>query len=500
MFGIYFMLVFEHAFCVELHVVFFPVSILFCSCISFEYLLHSTVEEALLRSAQLLDTIKTEPSVSPHSVSDVSSLNTETLLSINPYKPSAYLGSDKSRQSRSRHRYSYRSAQAHHSRSVSLNRISSFSTPTPPNETGRRRSIESLEPEGMTSYLRDKLTRDGTSSGSNHSAMSDPSDIQKHLQNHSPSPVAYSFPRNKGADHKLPHHNSPPSWVNELILPSTKTNESGPSDLVDFIFSVRDETGAHPAPSWVNGIDQSDVGSFSMETPGFCDTSEALALAGMTGLMLSDTAQVDESRLTDLSLAGPGLNYSDLVSSPAVTKHKVSFSRHLQHPTSDMRKKMNKSQRNNTNNFQFNNAKNAETHQNNAFLQDLTEYGSLKPSDSPVHLNSSLNMETYLHNKVIEDSLMTKHALDEFMSQLNAEESHLGTNHTDESSRERLQDRPFIPRCSSLDRLHDKVGPENVYLDIAGTSSITKDSNFCKYSLFSFWCVFLSSLNVLDLT
>ncbi|KAK7486812.1 hypothetical protein BaRGS_00021959 [Batillaria attramentaria] len=444
--------------------------------------LQQEVEEALSRSAQLLETIQTDALVSPRCVSDVGSLNTDILLSVNPYNPGDVVTG---RQSRSRHRYSYHTAGHHHARSLSLGRVPGSEAWQPSlRESGRRRSVDSLGPSVTSSLWKEKMPQDvNSSTTSSVSAMSDPSDILKHLQTLSSSP--YAMPGDRFGNRELPHRVGPPSWIQELIPPTPgKGSGALASDGVEHsVFSERDVTGGRAPPSWVNGMDQSDVAS-SVDTQDLRDAAEVLAVKGIKALTNGTATDVDDSVLTDLSYAGPGLNYSDLITSPAPTKHKVSFSSHTKPPSLNVQSRvpgrpLNSGVLRNRNDDVRGRVEGANGKPPTGRIhQDLAGVDVVrsKPHNLSGTLSSSVgavDSSSRLRKKISEDSVEVKRSLDEYLARLS--DSGGGGGGSAGRAEAALAG---IPRCSSLDMLN-ALGPQvSVPSDVTGASPITKDSNF----------------------
>lgn len=425
--------------------------------------LQKEVEEALTRSAQLLETIQTDTLVSPRCVSDVGSLNTDMLLSINPYNPEALPG----RQSRSRHRYSYHTPGHQHTRSLSLGRVPSSEMWQPSlKESGRRRSVDSLGPMVM----RDKVPQEvHSSTASSVSAVSDPSDILKHFHNLSAS--SHIAPGQTWSS-ALPHHTGgPPSWIQELIPAAPDGARIASKDLMDSIFSERDITGGRAPPSWVNGIDQSEVAS-SVDTQDLRDTAEVLAVTGMKALTVNGVASVDDSVNTaDFSCAGPGLNYSDLMASPAPNKLKVSFRNPLKPSAVEFRSKIPERSRNDVLKS-GGNVKSSRKPPTGRIHQDLAGVDVVQHTTHNLSrtLSSSLgaaDSSSRLRKKICEDSVEARHSLEKYLSRLG-----------DGDGGDAGAVLAGIPRCSSLETLNLTGQRVKVPSDVTGASSITKGSNF----------------------
>ena len=442
-----------------------------------------SVEEALSRSAQLLENIKTDALVSPRCVSDVGSLNTDILLSVNPFNPADAINKiTSSRESRSRHRYSYHTP-GHHARSLSVGRVPSTAEQRSLRDTGRRRSVDSLGPL----FPGEKGFQDLNSS---MSVLSDSEDILKQLRAANASSASGSAQhQTMDANPRATGHTGPPSWIQELMppTPAEKPNGTGSAALVDSIFSERGASGGHPAPSWVNGLEQSDIAS-SVDTQDLRDAADSLTLAGARKAAGCETTdRADDSSITDLSYAGPGLNFSDLITSPASGRHKVSFSDQLHHHP----KPPGKVSRNNSfsgvgSSFRnsFSCKKDVDRSKPPVTIsrihQDLAGVETTRPKSyqTPTSLSSSVGADSsasILRKKVSEDSVYAKHSMDTYLSRLKSGSVESG-DVVGKTDRETAR----IPRCSSVDTLHRVDGQGRMSSDITGASPITRDSNLCK--------------------
>ena len=463
-----------------------------CVCVCFTFVICVvSVEEALSRSAQLLENIKTDALVSPRCVSDVGSLNTDVLLSVNPYNPADNINAIKSRESRSRHRYSYHTPR-HHARSLSVGRAPSTVEQNSLRDTGRRRSVDSLDPSALLTG--EKGVQDMNSSVS---VLSDSEDILKQLLAASPSSLSSSAHEKMGTNHHTTGHTGPPSWIQELIppTPTKKPNGTGSAGLADSIFSERGASGGRQAPSWVNGLEQSDIAS-SLDTQDLRDAADTLPLTGarkLPGCQAVDKA--DDTSVTDLSYAGPGLNYSDLIASPSPSRHKVSFRDQLQHH----RRPAARVSRNNSFSGVGSSFRSSFSHRKDVdrskppvtisrIHQDLAGVETTRPKSyqAPANLSSSLgadNSASLLRKKVSEDSVYAKRSMDTYLSRLKDEvERGDVAGKTDQGTAR-------IPRCSSVDTLNGIGGQGGISSDITGASPIARDSNFCKF--FLFWVAYM---------
>ncbi|KAK7115758.1 hypothetical protein V1264_001574 [Littorina saxatilis] len=424
--------------------------------------LQQEVEDALNRSGQLLENIKSDPLVSPRCVSDIGSLNTDILLSINPYSAAEAAGVvGAGREGRSRHRYSYYTP-AHHTRSRSVGPVPSSVEQHSLRDTGRRRSVDSLGPQ--SSLWEDKALHDLNQSTS---LLSDSQDILKRLQNLKAPAFSDSTTEKKETKQRP---TGPPSWIEELVPPSPKqrTNGSGAANLEDTIFSERGATGGRHAPSWVNGLDQSDIAS-SVDTQDLRDAAETLAVTGlrrMAGVGIMDPN--DNSSATDLSYAGPGLSFSDLVTSPS--KHKVSFSDDPQHRG----RRPARVSRNNSFSGVSSALRNSVGQRRDAdrskpplsmnrFHQDLAGVDVTNLSSS-VGADSSASI---LRKKVCKDSAEAKRSMDRYLSGVNG---NVETGRTNRGT-------GWIPRCSSVDSINGIGRQIGVLSDVTGASPIPRDSN-----------------------
>lgn len=414
--------------------------------------LQQEVEEALTRSGQLLETIKTESLASPGCISDVGSFNTEALLTVDPYSS----GRGGERESRSRHRYSYHTP-GHHNRSVSLGRATSTLEQQrfiPQQQGGRRRSVDSLRRSAPLSLQGEsKLYH---SSSASVSVASDSFDISRQKSYNSPSQ------RPKGG---------PPSWIQELIPPAyANSNVASHSGVADSVFSERDESGGRKTPSWIHGIEQSEIAS-SIDTQALQDTADNLTMFGSRKVhQTKNTA--DDSAVTDVSCSGPGLNYSDLVTTP--TKHKVSFSDLPPHPARGSRLPRNNSFSGIGNGSIVRSGLRKDMDRSkppvimsSRYFLDLAgvEVTRHQSQDMPTNLSTSVGSESpasLLRQKVSHDSAQARLKMDSFLTELSTGEGR----------------QAGIPRCSSVERLDGLGHSLDVPSDITGASTIAKDSNF----------------------
>ncbi|XP_076465648.1 uncharacterized protein LOC143297276 [Babylonia areolata] len=444
--------------------------------------LQQEVEQALSRSAQLLETIKTDVLVSPRCVSDVDSLSTDVLLSINPQKPTETIppAAGGGRQGRSRHRYSYHTA-THQPRSLSVGPVMGGSQQCSVQTSGRQRSVDSLQSAGLARLnfldLNDSVSNLSESGG-----------LLKRLQAAELRSLSGLSADSTEADPRATGQTGPPSWIQELI-PPTPTNHVNGKDMMDSLFSVRDMSGGRKAPSWVNGLEQSDIAS-SVATQDLQEAAESLALGG-GGQKLhgADTVKkafeaairADDSVTSELSYAGPGLNYSDLVSSPAANGKKGTPASQLPH------KRPGKVSR--TNSFGGTGSNVGVTMRRdvdrskppvtmNRIFQDLAGVDarrSTTPQAAAPNLSASLGADSsstasLLRRKVCDDSSEAAQSMDQYLSQV--------TGGSEGSVGETGRRVGEIPRCSSINMLNGTGDLPDVPSNITGASSITKDSNF----------------------
>ncbi|KAL8570758.1 hypothetical protein ACOMHN_006908 [Nucella lapillus] len=429
--------------------------------------LQQEVEEALNRSAQLLEIIKTDVLVSPRCVSDVGSLSTDILLSIDPQNPTAVAGRE--REGRSRHRYSYHTA-VHHPRSLSVGPVMGAAEQRTIHRPGRRRLVDSLESSAL-----DKLAF--LDLNDSVSVVSDSGSVLKRLQTGDGGSLSGLTSGSREMNSRST--DGPPSWIQELIPPGPTSRGQG-GDVTDSLFSERDTSGGRRAPSWVNGLEQSDIAS-SVGTQDLQDAAETLVLvkklhgADTVRKAFEAAIRADDSVASELSYAGPGLNYSDLVSSPAFNKNaqlryskpavKVSRTSSFSSTGSgggalNVRKEADRSRPPVT---------------KRRIFQDLAGVETTRPkpsSSAAPNLSSSLGAEnsasSLLRRKVCDDSVELQRSLDRYLSQGASEREGVGARRGEPVSE--------IPRCSSMNL--GRGDPPSVPSNVTGASSITKDSNF----------------------
>lgn len=391
-----------------------------------------SVEEALSRSAQLLETIKGNSSISSPCASNVESTSTDVLLSINPQRPSDALTAITSRQGRNQHRYSYYTP--NHHRSSSLSRIPSSINLRSLRESGRRRSLESLGLSFLTNTSADKIYHGGSNS-SRLTHMSDPSDILQNSLYH--QHLAVTDKQNK-KQLLLRQNEGPPHWIRELVPSSFMV----PGDVVigDSMFTGSRTHNGHPTPSWVNGLASSDITYCSTDMPDVQCTRESQELLGMKNVTEDPPSKSDKPSVVDLSYAAPGLNYSDLGTSQMAKKHRVSFN----------------------------------TYHLPSHTKKLTANMSDKLAEHNVnHGNESLSLSVDSASQ--ECKKLPGQSVEKYLSHLNLNTTAVG------DTAGKTNKRAFsLVRCSSVDKLHLENLPSAEPSDIIGASPITRTSNLCK--------------------
>ncbi|XP_067665727.1 uncharacterized protein [Haliotis asinina] len=243
------------------------------------------VEDALSRSANLLDRINDDSSTVTHCVSDIGSMTTDVLLSINPTDTNRNTIVDE--DGKRKHVYSY------HTPRSRTRTVGSIPVQTnKPALSSRRSSVDSAIP---TSILKHMNKRSSSSNSGVASRHSEPTEILKRLRSRSASPLPLHLRHGNPRSSHLA-----PDWVGDLDTSSGKSVPSWVNTLDASLEDLRRQmAGGRPAPSWVHDAEKSDI------------TVDSLLLNGRRDIVLNKSGH-DKSNLTD---SRPGLNFSDLATS-----------------------------------------------------------------------------------------------------------------------------------------------------------------------------------------
>ena len=289
---------------------------------------------------------------------------------------------------------------------------------------GRRRSVDSLR--SSASVLGESITQDLNSSAS---ALSDSEQVLRRLQAVDTAGEVGEM-KARGVT-----RTGPPSWIQE-IMPTSPAKGVNNSGWQDSVFSERSVSGGRQAPSWVNGLDQSDIAS-SVDTCDLHDAAETLMFAAVK------KSEVDARKLSrNNSFSGVGSSFSR-------TKD-----RDRSKPPVSM----------------------------NRIHQDLAGVDMTRPKThtAAANLSSSVGADStasVLRRKISEDTVHAKSSLDEYLRKLESEGELVNGGSVGEGKHRKVAG---IPRCSSVDRLNGAGDHTSVPSDVTGASPITKDSNFCK--------------------
>ncbi|XP_060062779.1 uncharacterized protein LOC132543307, partial [Ylistrum balloti] len=255
--------------------------------------LRAEAEDALNRSGKLLNRLakdEKEPAVA--AASDVGSMSTDVLLTMNPvggyskeYTAALAAATEAEEPKRHGHVYSYRTARTR-SRSLSRERPSTGSEVQP--ET--KKDLNTNRPP---SSYRPPVSGSGRQKERSRSVS--PSSFRQHDRLFG---NLKSAPENR-LDSNTSKHKAP-SWIEALDI-------SNPSDN---LWSKRDLIAGRPPPSWVQGLDGSDINSLvSGVSNNQTDINNLLA------------PNMDMSGLGNSTLSNPpGLSFKDLMVTPTKGK------------------------------------------------------------------------------------------------------------------------------------------------------------------------------------
>ncbi|XP_022332955.2 uncharacterized protein LOC111130332 isoform X2 [Crassostrea virginica] len=195
------------------------------------------VDDALNRSGELLKRIASDEHLARDVPSEIESANTDTLINMK-VGPASH---------KSGHVYSYKNPR---NRSKTMGAAPLKRNPSSVEDilTSRRSGLANLPPP--MSFKSSSQPRERSRSVS-------PSSFRHHERLASnPARQAYDIPV-KSYDLNSSRTNKPPSWIDALDI-------SNPSES---FWCKRDLMSGRPAPSWVNGLDKSDITSLTAELP-----------------------------------------------------------------------------------------------------------------------------------------------------------------------------------------------------------------------------------------
>lgn len=206
-------------------------------CILKMFTFEPSVDDALNRSGELLKRIASDEHLARDVPSEIESANTDTLINMK-VGPASH---------KSGHVYSYKNPR---NRSKTMGAAPLKRNPSSVEDilTSRRSGLANLPPP--MSFKSSSQPRERSRSVS-------PSSFRHHERLASnPARQAYDIPV-KSYDLNSSRTNKPPSWIDALDI-------SNPSES---FWSKRDLVSGRPAPSWVNGLDKSDITSLTAELP-----------------------------------------------------------------------------------------------------------------------------------------------------------------------------------------------------------------------------------------
>lgn len=227
--------------------------------------LRAEVDEALNKSGELLKRIASDERLARDVPSDIESANTDTLINMNP--------------ERKGHVYSYKNPR-NRSKTVGAAPQKRDLSSVEDILGSRRSGVANLPPpmSFKASQPRERSRSVSPSSFRHHERLAS-----------NPARQAYDIPV-KSYDLKSSRNQKPPSWIDALDI-------SNPSES---FWSKRDLVSGRPAPSWVNGLDKSEISSVTADLPqkrvGFSEK----------------VAQSSFNRSHDSN--PPGLDFNDLLS------------------------------------------------------------------------------------------------------------------------------------------------------------------------------------------
>ncbi|XP_046571305.1 uncharacterized protein LOC124279522 [Haliotis rubra] len=378
------------------------------------------VEDALSRSADLLDRINDDSSTVTHCVSDIGSMTTDVLLSIKPTDTNRNMVVDE--DGKRKHVYSY------HTPRSRTRTVSSIPVQTnKPALSSRRSSVDSAIP---TSILKHMSKRSSSSNSGLASRHAEPTEILKRLRSRSASPLPVHLRHGNPRSSHLA-----PDWVGELDASSGKSIPSWVNTLDASLEDLRRQTsGGRPAPSWVHDAEKSDI------------TVDSLLLNGRRDIVLNKSGH-DKSNLTD---SRPGLNFSDLATS-GISKYSDKHS------------------------FLTGGGKELAPR-----ARSLDESDNSLQNSNPgfkVYSAATSSKDRTLGKEILAESDQLKTSLDRYLERLEVETR--SSPHRAGKSKMAAG-----PRCSSMESgSHVMDGKHQPHSDITGASPILKDSNLNMSSL-----------------
>lgn len=228
------------------------------------------VDEALNKSGELLKRIASDERLPRDVPSDIESANTDTLINMNPGAAAQRKG----------HVYSYKNPRNRSKTVGAAPQKRDLSSVEDILGGSRRSGLANLPPpmSFKSSQPRERSRSVSPSSFRHHERLAS-----------NPARQAYDIPV-KSYDLNSSRTQKPPSWIDALDI-------SNPSES---FWSKRDLVSGRPAPSWVNGLDKSEISSITADLPqkrvGFSE----------------NVAQSSFNRSHDSN--PPGLDFNDLLS------------------------------------------------------------------------------------------------------------------------------------------------------------------------------------------
>lgn len=228
------------------------------------------VDEALNKSGELLKRIASDERLPRDAPSDIESANTDTLINMNPGAAAHRKG----------HVYSYKNPRNRSKTVGAAPQKRDMSSVEDILGGSRRSGLANLPPpmSFKSSQPRERSRSVSPSSFRHHERLAS-----------NPARQVYDIPV-KSYDLNSSRTQKPPSWIDALDI-------SNPSES---FWSRRDLVSGRPAPSWVNGLDKSEISSLTADLPqkrvGFSE----------------NVAQSSFNKSHDSN--PPGLDFNDLLS------------------------------------------------------------------------------------------------------------------------------------------------------------------------------------------
>ncbi|XP_056021617.1 uncharacterized protein LOC125650973 isoform X3 [Ostrea edulis] len=194
------------------------------------------VDEALNKSGELLQRIANDEALPKDGPSDIESMNTDTLINMNLETAGQKRG----------HVYSYKNPR-HRSKTVGAAPRKRDLSSVEDILGSRRSGLANLPPpmSYKSSQPRERSRSISPSSFRHHERLAS-----------NPARQAYDIPV-KSYDLDLSQTKKPPSWIDALDI-------SNPSES---FWSKRDLVSGRPAPSWIHGLDKSDITGVTADLP-----------------------------------------------------------------------------------------------------------------------------------------------------------------------------------------------------------------------------------------